>query len=147
MSSEPIGIELEPGLLSAIRQTCDRAPCIAALGLELVAARPGFARVHARHDPRFDGVLAGFHGGMMANVADCVAWFAIVTQTGPLERLVTTDLDMRYLSPCLTDLVAVGRVIKLGRTLCPVALELFDTAQKLVAVGQVTYMRLEGGAG
>jgi len=36
-----------------------------------------------------------------------------------------------------------ARVIKLGRLMCPVAVDLFDTASKLVAVAQVNYMRLD----
>lgn len=135
--------QLDADRLAAILDRARRAPCVAALGLTLVEFSPGFCRLTARHDPRFDGVLPGFHGGMMANVADCVAWFAIVTQIGPDETLLTTDMAIRYLAPCMTDATATGRVIKLGRTLCPVAIELFDAAGKQVACGQVTYIRAD----
>lgn len=133
---------LDPARLQAIREKCRLAPCIASLGLELLAAEAGFARISAVHDPRYDGLLPGFHGGMLANVADCVAWFAIVTQTGPDEALVTTDLHLRYLAPCQTDVVATGRVIKLGKTLCPVEVQMFDLAGVQVAVGDVCYARV-----
>ncbi len=140
---------IDPQRLSEILAACRRAPCIESLGLELIECAEGYCKLTARHDPRFDGLLPGFHGGMLANVADCAAWFAIVTQTGPAEPLVTTDLNVRYLSACLGDVTATGRVIKLGRTLCPVSVELFDPAGQLVACGIVTYIRLAalgGGA-
>jgi acyl-coenzyme A thioesterase PaaI-like protein len=38
---------------------------------------------------------------------------------------------------------AKARVIKFGRVMCPVAVELFDAAGKLVAVAQVNYMLLD----
>ncbi|TWT41267.1 hypothetical protein RAS1_39610 [Phycisphaerae bacterium RAS1] len=126
----------------AILQRSRTAPCVTALGLEFLEFDDGFCRLSARHDPRFDGVLPGFHGGMLANVADCVAWFAIATLNGPDETLVTSDLSVRYLAPCMTDVVANARVIKLGKTLCPVAIEMFDLSGKLVAVAQVTYFRV-----
>lgn len=133
---------LDAARLSEIRAACDKAPCIDALGLSLIEADAGSCRLKARKDPRFDALLPGFHGGMLAMVADCAAWFAIVTQTGPAEPLVTTDMQMRYLAPCLGDVTVAARVIKLGKTLCPVAFEMFDPAGALVACGQVTYIRL-----
>lgn len=136
MSAAPSDFE------AAIRAKVRHAPCIQSLGIELLDFSAGACRLSARRDPAFDGVQPGFHGGMLATVADCAAWFAIVTQTGPDEPLVTTDLHVRYLSPCLTDVVAAARVIKLGRTLCPVSVELSDTQGKSVAVASVTYIRV-----
>ena len=61
----------------------------------------------------------------------------------PDELLTTTDMTIRFLAPCLTDVTAHATVIKLGKSLCPVAVDLFDTGGTKVAVAQVTYMRLE----
>lgn len=97
----------------------------------------------APRDPAFHGIFPLFHGGMLAMVADCAAWFAIVTETGPDEPLLTTDLHIRYLRPCASGAVIDARVIKLGKTLCPVEVRLSDEAGELVALAQVTYMRLE----
>lgn len=134
---------LDPQRVQAILDRCRLAPCIDALGLSLLEADAGYCRLRARHDPRFDGVLPGFHGGMLANVADCAAWFAIVTQISPDERLVTTDLHIRFLNACMTDAIAVGRVIKMGRTLAPVSVEMFDEAGAQVAIASVTYIRVD----
>lgn len=133
---------IDPHRRAEILARARSAPCVESLGLDFIEFDAGWCRLSARHDPRFDGVLPGFHGGMIANVADCVAWFAIVTLTGPDVSLVTSDLSVRYLAPCMTDLIAAARVIKLGKTLCPVAVEMFDLAGKMVALAQVTYFRL-----
>ena len=60
-------------------------------------------------------------------------------KTGPDAKLTTTDMNIRFLAPCLTDVTARARVIKLGSTLCPVAVDLFDTNDRQVAVAQVSY--------
>ncbi|MBW7906982.1 MAG: PaaI family thioesterase [Phycisphaerae bacterium] len=133
---------IDPGRVEAILAKCRLAPCIDSLGLRLVECDEGSCKLTARHDPRFNGLLPGFHGGMLANVADCVAWFAIVTLTGPDEPLVTTDMQLRYLGACVGDATATARVIKLGRTLCPVAIDIFDASGRHVVCGQVTYIRI-----
>ncbi len=79
-------------------------------------------------------------------VADSAACFAIFTLTGPGIPLTTTDMNIRFLAPCLTDVTAKARVIKLGRTLVPVSVDLFDATGKQVALAQVTYIRLDGTA-
>jgi len=79
---------------------------------------------------------------LLMTIADSTACFAILTRTGPDTRLTTTDMNIRFLAPCLTDVTAQATVIKFGRTLCPVAVDIFDQAGQQVAVAQVTYMLL-----
>jgi acyl-coenzyme A thioesterase PaaI-like protein len=54
-------------------------------------------------------------------------------------------MNIRFLAPCLSDVTVQARVIKAGRTLCPVAVELFDAQNRQVAVAQVTYILLDTG--
>ncbi len=128
--------------VQAIRDKVAGIACVDSLGLQLLEAVEGCCRLSAKLDPRFGAIFPGFHGGMLAMVADCAAWFAIVTVTGPHEPLLTTNLNISYLAPCLTDVVVESRVIKVGRTLCPTQVDLFDTAGKPVATATVTYIRL-----
>ncbi len=77
-------------------------------------------------------------------IADSTACVAIFTKTGPFIKLTTTDMNIRFLAPCLSDVTVKARVIKIGRTLCPVAVDLYDAANKHVAVAQVNYILIEG---
>jgi acyl-coenzyme A thioesterase PaaI-like protein len=52
-------------------------------------------------------------------------------------------MNIRFLAPCLSDVTAKAKVIKAGRTLVPVSIDLFDSVQKLVAVAQVNYILLD----
>ena len=133
---------LDPTLQQAILTRIRTIPAYSALGIDIIELSPGFCRARAAHDRRFDGVFNSFHGGLLMTVADSVACFAIFTRTGPDAAMTTTDMNIRFLAPCLTDVTAVARVLKLGRTLVPVAIDLYDEPGAHVAVAQVTYMLL-----
>lgn len=128
---------------AAIHAKLKEIPCVDALGLKILALDRGACKLSAPHQRQFDGLFPTWHGGMIATIADCAAWLAIVTELGPDEPMVTTDLSIRYLAPCTTDLVATGKLIKAGRTLRPTQVELFDAANLRVALASVCYMRIE----
>lgn len=126
----------------ALLQRIHRIPIVATLGLQIEQMGEGTCDVRAPYDHRYDGVFESFHGGILMTIADSVACFAILTRTDPEEILTTTDMQIRFLAPCLSDVRACARVIKLGRTLCPVHVDLLEANGKQVALAQVTYMRL-----
>ena len=76
-------------------------------------------------------------------LADTTACAALLSLTGSDQVMTTTDMNIRFLAPCNSDATARARVIKFGRTICPIHVDLFDAAGKHVALAQVTYMRLE----
>ncbi len=80
-------------------------------------------------------------GPTMMMLADTAAWMAILARVGPMLLAVTTSLHIDFLrKPHLSDLVAVTRVLKLGRKLAVVEVELFSRgSDDLVAKAQVTY--------
>ena len=127
---------------SALLARINRIPIVVTLGLEIVRFGDGTCESRAPRRLKYDGVFESFHGGLLMTIADSTACFAILTRTGADTRLTTTDMNIRFLAPCLTDVTAKARVIKFGRTLCPVAVDLFDQNGEQVAVAQVTYMLL-----
>lgn len=133
---------LEGDLEQRILERVKRIPIFDRIGLRVVELSPGLCVAEASHDVSFDGIFESFHGGMLTTVADTIACFAIMTHTGPDVKLATTDLNVRFLAPCLTDVRAEARVIKLGRTMCPVQVDLYDMNNRHVAVAQVSYIRL-----
>ncbi len=134
---------IAPDLEQAILERVRRIPIFDAIGVQMEHFGEGTCRGRVPHNKDFDGIFESFHGGMLMTVADTIACFAIMTQTGPDVNVATTDMNIRFLAPCLTDVIAEARVIKLGKLLCPVHVDLKDTHGKLVAVAQVTYVRLD----
>jgi uncharacterized protein (TIGR00369 family) len=80
-------------------------------------------------------------GPTMMALADNSAWLIILAHIGPVLLAVTTSLHIDFLrKPELTDLMARARLIKLGRQLAVVDVELFSRgSSELVAKAQVTY--------
>jgi uncharacterized protein (TIGR00369 family) len=114
-------------------------PIMETLQIEVLSLSEGYCETKLPRKLNYDGVFESFHGGLLMTIADTTACYAILTQTGPDTKLTTTDMNIRFLAPCLTDVTARARVIKLGRTLCPVAVDLFDANDRQVAVAQVSY--------
>ncbi|MCA8952487.1 MAG: PaaI family thioesterase [Planctomycetes bacterium] len=130
--------ELERRLLARARAI----PISATLGMELVGFDEGTCAARVPYRKEYDGVFESFHGGILMTIADSVACFAVLTLTGAEQALTTTDMNIRFLRPCLSDVTATARVIKRGRTMCPVSVELNDAHGELVAIAQVNYMLL-----
>lgn len=125
-----------------LRSCLETVPILKTLGFSTLESYPGFVRVVVPRNDRHNGLQPTFHGGIMTTVADCAAWLAIATKLGPDAHLTTSDIHVRFLAPCFTDVTAEARVIKFGRTLCPVHVDLLNSKGRQVATAQVTYFRL-----
>lgn len=132
-----------PEHIAEVERRITAIPIFDTLQMRDVVFDEGVCELTVPRHPRYDGVFESFHGGLLMTVADSTACFAILTLTRPDQALTTTDMNIRFLAPCLTDVRVRARVIKRGRVLCPVAVDLFDTRGTLVAVAQVTYMLLD----
>ena len=128
---------------AAILARIKKIPIFETLRMDDVVLGEGIAEMRVPHQRTYDGVFESFHGGILMTVADSLACFALLTTTPIDQVMTTTDMNIRFLAPCLTDAIAKARVIKRGRSMCPVAVDLFDTSGTLVAVAQVNYMLLE----
>jgi uncharacterized protein (TIGR00369 family) len=133
---------ISPELQEAILRRVHSIPIVKTMQMKVLSIAEGYCEILAPRSIAYDGVFESFHGGLLMTLADSTACFAILTRTGEKVRLTTTDMNIRFLAPCFTDAVAKARVIKIGRTLCPVAVDLYDTNDRHVAVAQVTYILL-----
>ena len=117
----------ESGLqISVTRKHKDGATCTLAIHEELLNGT---------------GVL---HGGVIASIADEVAWWAILTVLGREDgKMTTTELKVNYLRPIVGKKVtARGFVLKLGRMLAVTRIDIFDDKRRLAAHATVTYAML-----
>ncbi len=119
-----------------------KIPIVDTLGFSFVEMNDGICEAVVKHEKKYDGIFESFHGGLLMTVADSISAFALLTLTGGDAAITTTDMNIRFLAACRTDVRAVARVIKHGKTLAPVAVELFDMNGTMVAVAQVNYMIL-----
>lgn len=134
---------IAPEKEAAILERIQKIPIYGTLRMEASAFDVGYSELRVPRLNIYDGVFESFHGGILMTIADSVACFAVLTGTPEGQAMTTTDMNIRFLAPCLSDVHAKARVIKFGRVMCPVAVDLFDSGGKLVAVAQVNYMLLD----
>ena len=80
-------------------------------------------------------------GPTLMALADSTAWMTVCARIGPVALSVTTSLHIDFLQrPELVDLVAEGRLLKLGRRLAVTDVGIRSEGRdELVAKAQVTY--------
>jgi len=118
----------------------DHSPFQRFLGLALVRAEPGLVELRLPFREEFlraDG-SDWYHGGIVSALVDIAGDYALATQTQ--AGLPTIDLRVDWLRPAHRgDLTALGRALKVGRTVCVADVEVRDARNELVAVGRGTY--------
>ena len=121
----------------------NKIPIVNTLGFDFIEMDSGVCEARVKHQKQYDGIYESFDDGLLMTVADSISAFALLTLTGAEAKITTTDMNIRFLAACRTDVRAVARVIKHGRTLAPVAVDLYDMNNVHVAVAQVNYIILK----
>ena len=82
------------------------------------------------------------HGGVLATLIDTAAFWSVYFAIEDEKRWLTSvDLKLNYLAPAVGGrLLARGRQVKVGRTLCYASAEVADENGKILAHGASTLM-------
>ncbi|MCA0430909.1 MAG: PaaI family thioesterase [Bacteroidetes bacterium] len=139
MAANKINSELE----SQIKEKLIKIPAFKTLGVIIESIFEKECIAIVPHNKAYDGIFNSYHGGMLMTAADTIAAVAVMSVTGVNHTFATTDMNIRFLAPCLTDVRVKAKVIKPGKLICPVAVDLYDMNDKLVAVAQVSYVILK----
>jgi len=118
-------------------------PIMKLLDAEIVSLKKGFCEMKVPKKKNYDGIFETFHGGLLTTAADTAAAAAVLTVAGHNSFITTTDIHIRFLNPCASSVLAAAKVIKAGKTLCPVEVEIKDGNGKTVSIAQITYMVLK----
>ncbi len=133
---------LAPDVDAAIRERMNAIPVFGRLGISDLRLGRGAVSCTVARDREYDGIFDSFHGGMLMTAADSTSALVSLTLWGADARITTTDMNIRFLAPARSDVVLVAQAVKHGRTLVPVAANFWRDDGTLVAVAQVSYMRL-----
>jgi uncharacterized protein (TIGR00369 family) len=127
--------------LQVITEFIPHSPLPAALGIRLEAIEPDRARLAL---PWSDGVATMadvVHGGAIATLADTAVMAAAWASDDEPESLTgaTVSLTLDYLAAARGDLTADATVLRRGRRLVYVRVDVADAAGTAVAAGQAVY--------
>ncbi|MDX6383664.1 MAG: hypothetical protein QOK48_1237 [Blastocatellia bacterium] len=136
--------ELDPARIARAREAFAMVPYARLLGLELGEVSPGDLSMHldVREEVKqYQGVV---HGGAVASLIDTAAAFAVITRLDLNEHASTTDLTIHYLRPATAGrLTARARVVRAGRRLLVLTVEVTNDQQILIATAVTTYIKLQ----
>lgn len=118
-----------------------RGPYLRWLGLEVleVGADSICAKAKWRDEWVANPTLGQTHGGILASLIDFAADFALLGSIGHPVPTIDLRIDYHRLTKHC-DLIAKGRVIKLGRQFSVCEAQIFDDSQRLVASGRGAFI-------
>ena len=131
------------GIKDTLRESLAKGGFHQALGLELVEVDKdrGLVTIKAPFQTLFERGPGSqqWHGGPIAAIVDIAAEFAIFARLG--YGVPTANLRIDFLRPAIdTGLVAYGKVVKAGRTLAVVDVEIMNQHAQCIATGRGTYV-------
>ena len=126
-----------------LREVFGRVPFAHFLGLELDELERGEATFHLSVRDELKQNKGVLHGGVTASLIDTAAAFAAVTLLESGESTTTIDLTIHYLRP-LTEgrATARARVLRAGRRLLTISVDVWDETEALAATAVTSYLRL-----
>jgi uncharacterized protein (TIGR00369 family) len=126
--------------ISEFEELCaEQLPFVALMDLRVQDIGYGTARILL---PASENILrpgGTVSGPAMMGLADAIMYAAILGQIGRVEQAVTTNLNCNFLRrPKPTDIVGVGRLLKVGRRLAMGEVTMFTVGEEDAAVAHVT---------
>ena len=131
-----------------VRSSFAKQGLMATLGATLESVSPGIVEIVLRPMPSIFQQHGFVHAGAVSAIADTAAGYAALTLMPASAGVLTTEFKINLLAPAKGDrILAVGKVVKSGRTLTLAQTEVFaesDGHSKLIALLTATLMTIQG---
>ena len=136
-----------PSYETRIRASFDEQKTMQTIGATPGPVQPGEVSIelpYGEHITQQDGFL---HAGIVTTIVDSACGYAAYTLVPLGLRVLSVEFKVNLISPAIGErFVAIGKVIKAGRTLTICSGEVLafqDGESKLVALMQATMIRVE----
>ena len=137
-----------PEFAARVRENFVRQAALALVGAELVRVEPGAVDIEVPFRPDLAQQHGYFHGGIVGMVADGAAGGAAFSVIPADSTVLSVEYKINFIAPAEGErLIARGRVIRRGRTLCICQVDVAvvrDGAETPCAVMLQTAMALAG---
>src|SRR5690242_8843268 len=135
---------LDEARIARARQAFASVPYAKFLGLELGDIQRDEVSIHLNVRAELKQNRGVVHGGVIASLIDTASAFAVVTRLEPDDRVTTTDLTIHYLRPVTEGrMTATARIVRPGRRLFVLSVDVTDSKGILVATAVTTYIKLQ----
>jgi uncharacterized protein (TIGR00369 family) len=125
-----------------IRQFLPSSPYVGHLGIQLIDMQQDMATLRLPFANSLITIGTTIHGGAIASLIDTAAMVAAWSDDSVPENMrgTTVSLTVTYLAPAeREDIQATARVLKRGRSLVYLDVEVQTASRKNIAKGLVTY--------
>jgi len=137
---------VDPDYAARIRDSFARQGAMGHLGAQIARIEPGLVHIELPFRPELTQQHGFFHGGVTGAIADTAGGFSAFTLIPAEASMLTVEFKINLIAPADGDkLVAMGRVLKPGRTLTICELEVVavkDGTSTVCARGLQTLIRL-----
>lgn len=141
-------VDIKREIRDRIAERIVRGPFGQHVGFELERLEVDLCSVRLPFHPSVANGVGVIHGGVISALVDTsavgAAWAS--PRNGPKTRGATVGLNVSYLQPGLNvDLVGHARVVRRGRAICVLEVDVVDVDERHVARGTVTYRLRQAG--
>ncbi len=113
-----------------VRQSFARQGFMAYLGARLTAVSPGEITIELPCSPNLSQQHGFVHAGATTAVVDSACGYAALTLMPPQSEVLTIEFKANFLAPAQgVKLIAIGRVLKPGRTVNVCQGEVFNISE------------------
>jgi len=131
--------------LEKVMQLTNNCPYYSLLGLKICELGNGYSRVEMEVQEKLMNPFGSVHGGAYASLIDAAAYWAAYCDQDADAGYTSLDLSVTNLSMTRSGkLIAEGKAIKEGRSMCLCEVTVRDDAGKLVAHGTSKLLILKG---
>ena len=124
---------LNPEHTAKVLELINQSPYFQLLNMELREIREDYAKVVVDLERKHLNAFGGIHGGAYASVVDTAAYWALYCNLPEDAGFITLDLTVDNLRAVNSGtIIAEGRVIKQGRSVCLCEAEARDENGKLL---------------
>jgi uncharacterized protein (TIGR00369 family) len=136
--------KFNPDHVAAVIKTVNGCPYFTLFSMEIRSLGWGESHLEVAVQEKHLQPYGMAHGGVCASLVDAAAFWAVYTQTAEDRGLTTVEIKLNYLAPVSGGhLIARGKTIRVGKTICLGEASVEDDKGNLVAHGTSTMMVLD----
>ncbi len=136
--------KVNPAYLEAVAKMVSGCPFFALISMHITNLDWGESRLEMVVEEKHLQPFGMVHGGVYASVVDAAAFWAVYPQIDDDFGITTVELKLNYLAPASSgSLIAKGKTIKVGKSICLAEASVEDETGKLLAHGTETMMVLK----
>ncbi len=136
---------LNPAYMAQVIEMVNACPYLSLLGIKICEVRSGYARVEMQLAEKHLQSFGSIHGGVSASLMDTAAYWAAYADLPEDAGFTSLDLAVTYLAMVKEGkLIAEGRAVKQGKTVCVTEVTITDESGRLIAHGTSRLLVLAG---